>query len=300
MPVRQPWRSLLVVSLVLSPTVLMATPGGAQVPGRNGRIAYTHGPFGGTDIFTARADGTGRVRLTTSGDAGQAAWSPDGRRIAFVRAVSEADHDIWVMSSAGRGKTRLVGGRTDDTDPAWSPDGRRIAFTRNFGQVFVYTLATHRVHRVVGTAATPSWSPDGTRIAFSRFLQAGSQGQGELFTIRPDGTGLRRVTRTPVSETEPDWAPNGRSLAYTRGGNACTLGVYAIRTDGTGVHRIWDKPCNDTSPSWAPDGTRVVVYSMGPDPFDHPQEGIWSVLADGTHGRFILPGGTEPSWQPLP
>jgi TolB protein len=302
MPFHQPWRSLLVASLVVGVPVLMAPPGAAQVPGRNGRIAYSHSTGGGgSDIFTARADGTNRVRLTTSGNAGQPAWSPDGRRIAFVREVARSfDHDIWIMSSAGRGQTRLVGGRADDTDPAWSPDGRRLAFTRNFGQLLVYTLATHRVRLVVGNGFNPSWSPDGTRIAFSRSLQSGSQEQTDLFTVRPDGTALRRVTRTPVNEGQPDWTPNGKSLAYTRGGNGCTLAVYGIRADGSGVRRIWDKPCNDTSPSWAPDGTSVVVYSMGPDPFNHPQEGLWAVRADGTRGSFIVPGGIDPSWQPLP
>jgi Tol biopolymer transport system component len=79
------------------------------------------------------ADGTEEHRLTgrffATGPNSEAAWSPDGEKIAFVSGTN--DEDIYVMNSDGSERTRL----TDDVPgndhwpPTWSPDSTRIAFT---------------------------------------------------------------------------------------------------------------------------------------------------------------------------
>jgi len=87
-------------------------------------------------IFVVPADSSSDPRQITDGDFedGQAAWSPDGRRIAFVSSRHQdwdldTSQDIFVVDAAGSSETRLVTA-TDGTccRPAWSPDGTRIAY----------------------------------------------------------------------------------------------------------------------------------------------------------------------------
>jgi Tol biopolymer transport system component len=78
----------------------------------------------GADLFVIGANGRGLRRLTRGGG-GTPDWSPDGKRVAFVR-----HNDIYVIEANGRGLRRLTQGGGNDTDPVWSPDGRWIAFTR--------------------------------------------------------------------------------------------------------------------------------------------------------------------------
>ena len=76
------------------------------------------------------ADGSNQTRLTDSpADEGNAAWSPDGTRIAFGRGELEEDRTIWVMNADGTEQTQITfsTGDPDSDDPSWSPDGLRLA-----------------------------------------------------------------------------------------------------------------------------------------------------------------------------
>jgi Tol biopolymer transport system component len=109
-----------------------------------------------------------------------AAWSPDGRRLAFAREVS-GNWDIYVMNGDGSGVMRLTSHAADDRYPAWSPDGARLAFQSDRDgneEVYILTVAGPAGNEVNWTRhpddqREPTWSPDGTQIAYTWVRSAG-------------------------------------------------------------------------------------------------------------------------------
>jgi TolB protein len=123
----------------------------------------------------------------------------------------EGQDDIFVMDRNGGGITNLTSHQAGDASPTWSPDGKRVAFisTRNSarGDLFVLDLESRTVHQVTSGGVSysqPAWSPAGDEIAFTHIA---TNGMG-ISAIRPDGTGLRRLTATVTGY--PDYFPAWR------------------------------------------------------------------------------------------
>ena len=184
----------------------------------------------GVHLFVANADGTRRQRLTEapSGVAEYTpAWSPDGRTIAYAHATGAAAPELWLVRPDGRSPRRLTSGWS----PAWSPDGRRLVFTDG-GVLWTIGRDGDARRRLTSSTAAggcdfsggessdyegaADWSPDGRLIAFVRYCGSGeSDVHDAIYTIRPNGTGLRRITGGPADDS-PSWSPDGRSLAFVR------------------------------------------------------------------------------------
>lgn len=153
------------------------------------------------DLVTAR-----ETPMVTAGpsSSGQAAWSPDGERLAFVcRWPGSEGADLCIVNRDGTGLTRLTDGQEREAGrPAWSPDGKRIAMARypvseSASADIVVLDVGSRQATVIGTGYTPAWSPDGSRIVY-----AASDG---LFIMKADGSSpLRLTTGRHIS---PAWRP---------------------------------------------------------------------------------------------
>jgi tol-pal system beta propeller repeat protein TolB len=213
---------------------------------RGGRLAVQrNGASAASAIFVRRGHSLRALTgpLSAAGPADiQPAWSPDGRRVAFARALpaaqgrSLAGFDIYVARVKGGRVRRLTTDVGNDTQPAWSPNGKRIAFTSDrAGNQDLYTMRPNGrgLRRLTGTSAedsSPSWSPNGRRIAFT----SDRNGSDDVFTMTARGRALRRLTRSSAEEGDPAWSPNGRRIAYAVAGR----GLYVMSPTGRGKRRL--------------------------------------------------------------
>src|SRR5215210_1524353 len=138
---------LLMVLVLLAGGVALVVSGEdarAAFPGINGRIVFYSDRDGNYEIYTMGFGGDNIKRLTnTAGlvDDMDPAWSPDGRKIAFVRSRwGEGEKsDIYIMNADGSNQKLITHERSipgppkEDKHPAFSPDGRRIVFHRGRG-----------------------------------------------------------------------------------------------------------------------------------------------------------------------
>jgi Tol biopolymer transport system component len=315
---------LVVATLVAVPAV----PAHASFPGKNGRIAFRRVlSSGSAAIFTVEPDGTGERQLThpRGGDwTTTPSWSPDGRWIVFMRwPGGDADRaNIWKMRANGTDRVRLDGSCTapclSDGFPTWSPDGDRIAFGRSLGpatgQNNVNAIVTASadgtdVQQVTQVGADPtieqpyadvdpSWSPDGERLAFERIR--GSTEHHAIFTIRQDGTGLRRLTPWDLDAASPDWSPDGRWIVLRTQETSPTHGdLGLVHPNGDRLHLITSGPGKWGICSFSPDGRSLTaawnIALGGPDLYTMTLHGI--VLQSLMRTKK---NEGAPSWGPRP
>jgi TolB protein len=184
-----------------------------------------------------------------------------GAKIAFERAFGPITNDtaaavaILTMNADGSGLKQLTQKKkptsAEDHIPSWSPDGKRIAFQRYnttaqpAGRSAIYVMnadATHlrRLTPRSMDASNPRWSSDGTRIAFNDYAEDVPNKSANVYTIRPDGTSLRKVTHYTRGKKRAfvnDWSPDGRQIVYHLIGDAVS-DLYVVNADGTNTHAL--------------------------------------------------------------
>jgi Tol biopolymer transport system component len=192
------------------------------------------------------------------------AWSELKGRIAFVRPTCEdCDAAVWTSRPDGSSARKLRTRLGDQTDPAWSPSGRSLAVVR-VGRG-LYTVSTRDgaarpllAHSVV---EDPVWSPGGGAIVFAR--RQGVAGW-DLYSIRPNGSGLRRLTRSRAQELAPDWSPDGKRIAFQRQEKGGAWSVYVMRADGSNVRRLiaGTSAHSIEQPAWSPGGGTIAFVGV--------------------------------------
>ena len=161
------------------------------------------------------------------------AWSPDGRKLAFV-SRRDGNSEIYVINADGSGQENLTQHPARDSHPSWSRDGRKLAFvSRRDGNSEIYVMnadgsGLRNVTRAPSNDLGPAWSPDGGAIAFVQKIQR------KCAPSPPPGTPCRQLRDVPLCrERRRERAAATDDTA----GRICSIqaGRRTGRRSGTGV-----------------------------------------------------------------
>ncbi len=241
---------------------------------RDGMLAIAAANDGGT-LTIMNPDGSNRrvvfARAANErGSASQPSWSPDGQWIAFGFGNwffnrGAAKNVIMRVKRDGTGAEKLTDGTENAGFPSYSADGKEIVY-RVYGEpggLRVINVDTRKVRVLTSEVENlPMWSPDGSRIVFTRSMGGANF---DVFTIRPDGSDLRRLTDSGANDGHAVWTADGKQILYSSGmygfKDEAALydntfqpygSIFVMNADGSGKRILTDSPWEDAQPVYAP------------------------------------------------
>jgi serine/threonine-protein kinase len=226
------------------------------------QLAIPVGARHNRDIYVYDVATGTSTRLTLKGNNLAPVWTPDGKRVTFLRQGHGVEKSsIFWKSADGSGDTELLYSSEHRPTPcSWSPDGKRLAF---FGEgIRVLPLEGSReLELIVGTEAddwAPAFSPDGRYIAYT----SDREGKFQVY-VRPypDNDWVRKIS-DDFGE-EPIWSPKGDELFYRNGDKWMVVSISTKPEFEPGTPQVlFEGPYNnvpDLSYDVAPDGQRFLV-----------------------------------------
>jgi Tol biopolymer transport system component len=135
----------------------------------------------------------------------------------------------------------------------------------------------------------PAWSPDGGRIAFA----SRRTGSFDIYVMKADGTGERRLTSGRQHDSHPTWSPDGTRIAFERGGN-----IFVMKADGSEVGRVSDPTADEGQPAWSPDGEWIAYVRRTPGTAARE---LWLMRPEGAERRALTSQNAtvaSPAWSP--
>ena len=192
---------------------------------------------------------SGRKGLNTG-----AAFPPHQRYLALTLTEGD-DMDIYAIDFAGNVIKRLTSVWGINVSPTFAPDGEKMAYVSNRSgspQIYVQNVEDGREERITFEGrynTSPSWSK------LNRIAYAGMEdGRFEIFTINPDGGGVRKITGTNGNHgnnEDPTWYANGRYLMFSSNRDG-GYHLYLAMANGFNPKRINIMKGDQTCPSWSP------------------------------------------------
>ncbi len=240
------------------------------------RIAFCKSHGG--DILSIPSAG-GRATAVTQGAPRD--WAPVWARDGHVYFSSNRGGSINLWRIAVDEATGSPRGEPEPlaTPALWSgplgisSDGKRAVYCARNPQSSIRHVSFDPAREmVIGVAidvplgnvfvAMPDLSPDGQWIAFNSLYE-----QEDVYVIRSDGSGLRKLTDDGFTDTWPRWSPDGNRIAFASSRAGATsrprlpFQIWTINADGDGLRQLTDLEGGGGPPLWSPDARRLVVRS---------------------------------------
>ena len=265
-------------NLTVEAIVAIDAPREYRLHPRDRVVAYTAEAAGTRQLFTLSLRGGYPAQLTASEKpVSDPQWSPDGRRLAFVR-----DEEIWVVEADGSRLTLVVGKPGGGRGPRWSPDGHRLAFLsrrRGWTQIWLIDAPVPRRGRPASEPKPPrptvltetgidvdayQWAPDGTRIAVMARRGPEVDESSQIALVDVATKDVRVVASERSVDVGARWLPDG-SLLYVSDADGW-FQVVRLTADGhdrivlTAGEREHGEPGggDGSAPLPSPDGSRFV------------------------------------------
>ena len=172
-----------------------------------------------------------------------ASWSPDGNKIAFV-GNKDGARDIYVFNMANDELKRLTNDPFDDTEPSWSPDGSLIAFASDRGD-YLYS-----------SQLNGDFNPNSYKF-----------GQMDIYTMKFDGSDMKRITSTSFSENFPSWAHTENKLAFTSD-RVGIWNIYIHDFDTGKEYPITNVITGIFQLSWSADDSKLAFSALSKGGYD--------------------------------
>ncbi len=253
------------------------------VDAANGRFATSFPVAGKFHLYVIEPGKPARSILERPGLIIAPQWSVDGKRIvtSVGRFSSFLDFTVGnkkpvdpvngggqvaLLNDDGSGFELLTSGANNNAFASFAPDNKHIVY-RTLGPegqgLRIMTLADHAITKLTAEWDNfPLWSPRGDRIAFVRRNGAGDF---QIFTIHPDGSGLKQLTNTHGNDAHLAWSPDGQHLLFA----TSRMGfkdealyteapqpygeIFAMKADGTDVQQLTDDQWEEGGPAWLPE-----------------------------------------------
>jgi TolB protein len=268
------------------------------------RIAYVTAVGVGRDIqyslMIADADGHNPQTVVRSSEPLLSpAWSPDGRRLAYV-SFERGNSSIYIQEIGTGAREAVATYRGINGAPAFSPDGTRLALTLSRGgnpEIYVMDLASKGLtqittHWAIDTEAL--WSADGRSIYFT----SDRAGKPQIYRVPSTGGEAQRVTFSGDYNARATLCCDGKKLAVAQGsGNVYRIAVFDKTFGDPGQVTLLSPGNLDESPSFAPNGSMVLYAAR-----EGKRGVLYAVSADGrARQRLVLAEGDvrEPAWSPF-
>ena len=265
------------------------------------RIAYVTSTGVGNNInyalMVADSDGVNPQTVVRSREPLLSpAWSPDGRKLAYV-SFERGNSSIYIQEISTGAREVISSAKGINGAPSFSPDGSKLALTLSYGgnpDIYVMNLASKEKlqltkHFAIDTE--PTWMPDGQSIIFT----SDRSGKPQLYQVSAAGGEATRVTFSGEYNARATISYDGKHIAMAQGaGNVYRIAVLD-RT--TGESKAISVGNLDDAPSYAPNGSMILYAAT-----EGSRDVLYAVSADGrVRQRLVLADGEvrEPAWSPF-
>jgi Tol biopolymer transport system component len=146
---------------------------------------------------------------------------------------------------------------------------------------------------VGGGPAGASFPGHNGKIVFARVSLDGTA-PSQIFTVRQDGTRLRKLTKGAGDKFSPSYSADGRRIAFSRSTTRTPRSIHIVVMDADGRHRrqLTHAKTEDRNPAFAPDGRTLAFARVG------EVSGIYSIRMDGSHSHLLVRDAEEPVYSP--
>jgi Tol biopolymer transport system component len=243
-------------------------------------------------FFVSQSQEIDSVKKLTVIGMDNAEWSPEGLSLLFTSNFS-GHWNIYKRDLKTGNVQRLTTHHNDDENPLFSPDGKYIIYSSeedNNSDVWIMNANGSGQKNISKNPATdfhPTWHPDGKTILFNSNRDDTSG--FALYTMKPDGSDVKRLTDPSGFRTYASWPPDAKSILFVKWLKLDSAGeqrrdICVMDANGKNEKNLTNSPAALNGwPSWSPDGKQIIFSAKQNANFQ-----LYIINRDGTGLKQLI------------